>query len=353
MLQYRVMIKGRLIYLFSDTQGLLFKNLAFYVVDLNSGKRELIGKLPTSKKNSVLGNFRLTERLFRLEPKCAGRLDENRFVVCTLGLIWLVDVQNHAISELCSTRRGYGVLNFCERDGYIFWGDYGSNINHEEIHIYRLDKNLDIKIVFTFPQDSVRHIHNIIKSEDGFFVLAGDNERKAGIYKANADWTEVRPWKIGEQKYRAVVGFTYKGGLLYATDSVETENHLRLIDAEGNESELATINGSCIYGGETKDDFIFSTTVESHEGGGWRKLLSNELGGGIKTPDVHIIAVGKSDLGISILKKSRKDIWPMKLFQYGAMVFPKGQENCKEGLWCYNVACKKYDGKSLYLRNDE
>lgn len=347
------MIKGRLIYLINDTQGLLFKNLAFYVVDLNSGKRELIGKLPTSKKNSVLSSFRLTERLFRLEPKCAGRLDENRFVVCILGKLWLLDVQKHTISELCATRPGFGVLNFCERDGYVYWGDYGANSDNDEINVYRLDKNLNISKVYSFHEDSVRHIHNIKSTNDGFIVLTGDNEPVAGIYRANTDWSEVKPWKNGQQKYRAVVGFPYQGGLLYATDSVETENHLRMIDADGNECDLATINGSCIYGGETRDYFIFSTTVESHEGGGWRKLLSNELGGGIKTPDVHIIAVSKQDLNICILKKSRKDVWPMKLFQYGMAVFPKGQENCVDGVWFYNMATKKDDGKTLFLRFNE
>lgn len=346
-------VKGRLIYLINDTQGLLFKSLAFYVVDLTNGERELIGKLPTCAKKKALSCFRLTERLFRLEPKCAARLDEYRFVVCVLSKLWVLDVQKRSVIKLIEMRHGYSVLNFCERDGFVYWGDYGANPNHDEINIYRLDRDLNISIVYTFPRNSIRHIHGIIKDGDGFIVMVGDNESQAGIYRVNGDWAEVKPWKTGEQKYRAVVGFPFDGGLLYATDSVESENHLRLIGAEGDERDLVTINGSCIYGCETKDYFIFSTTVESHEGGGWRKLLSNELGGGIKSLYVHIIAVGKSDLNIRILKKSRKDIWPIKLFQYGMAVFPKRQEKSIDGVWFYNIATKKNDGKTLYLKFDE
>ena len=346
-------IKGRLIYLISDTQGLLHKNLAFYVVDLNNGKRELIGKLSTSTKNIVLSHFRLTERLLRLEPKCAGRLDDSRYVVCALGKLWLLDVQKQSISELRTTRPGFGVLNFCNRDGDVFWGDYGANSNYEEINIYRLDNDLNHSIVYTFPKNSIRHIHNIIKAENGFFVFTGDNEPNAGIYKATLDWSEVKLWKNGEQKYRAVVGFPYKKGLLYATDSVETENHLRFIMENGSEQVLDSINGSCIYGGENKNYYFFSTTVESHEGGGLLNMLSNKLGGGIKSKDVHVIAVNKKDFSVKIIKKYRKDIWPMKLFQYGTMFFPNGQETIEKEVWGYNLACKKNDGKTLRLESDE
>ena len=343
-------IEGRLLYLIGENRGLLFRQLAFYDVDLNSGAKTLIAKLPVGLKTRVMCHSRLLVRLLRLEPRCTGRLDENRFVICALGRVWLLDIQEKRVFELLKLRQGYNILNFCEREGVLLWGDYGSNPNHDEINIYRLDSNLNQQIVYKFPQNSVRHIHNIIKDGKGYIVMTGDNEREAGIYKANADWTEVKPWKCGEQKYRAVVGFAYNGGLLYATDSVEKENHLRYIVADGTEKVLATMNGSCIYGGETKDYFVFSTTVESPEGGGRLGLLSRKLGGGIKSDEVFVIAVSKNDLSIYEKGRFKKDIWPMKLMQYGQAIFAGGQELTENDVWCYNMACKIVDGKSLYLR---
>lgn len=285
-----------------------------------------------------------------MEPRCAGRLDEERFVVNVLGKVWLLDCKERSVTELLQLSPGYSLLNFCEKDGCLYWGDYGANPNYDEINIYRLDRNLNLSKAYQFPQGSVRHIHNIISDGDGFIVLTGDNEAKAGIYRANSDWTVVKPWKTGEQKYRAVVGFPHNGGLLYATDSVETENHLRLIDAGGMERILTAINGSCIYGGETKDYYLISTTVEPHEGVGVKKMVSNQLGGGIKSRDIHIIAVNKDDLSIRLIKQYMKDCWPMKLFQYGRAPFAGGQEEATDGVWCYPIACKRMKGKSEYIK---
>ncbi len=343
-------IKGRLLYMITEMQGLLYQELAFYTIELVNGKKEQICPIPADGLKILLANYRLTTRFLRLEPKCAGRLDQDRFVISILGKLWLLDIKKKKIRELCNLRSGYGVLNICESNGYIYWGDYGANPHHDNINIYRLDKDLNIEIVYSFPKNTIRHIHNIIHVEDGFIVMAGDNEKSAGIYKVNADWNEVRPWKNGEQKYRAVVGFPYKGGLLYATDSVETENHLRYIKGDDIESILLIMNGSCIYGGETKEFYLFSTTVESPEGKGLLGLFSKKLGGGIKNDEVHVVTVSKQDLSIKTIAKFKKDFWPMKLMQYGQVIFTSGQERELEGVWCYPMSCKKYDGKSVFLK---
>ena len=340
---------GRLLYKRDKKIGLLFKNLAFYWVNFEDGKTKLIAHIPTDRKKRLLCHFHLLNRLLRLEPRCAGLLDENRFVVNVLGKVWLLNAQEHQVTELIKLRKGYSLLNFCEREGCLYWGYYGANPNYEEINIYRLGKDLKLTVVYRFPAGSIRHIHNIIKDGDGFVVLTGDNEPQAGIYRANFDWSNVIPWKAGEQKYRAVAGFPYREGFLYATDSVETENHLRLIKADGTEKILTAINGSCIYGGETKNYYLFSTTVEPHEGGGIKKLFSNQLGGGIKSKDVHILAVSKKELSVRIIKQYKKDFWPMKLFQYGRAPFAGGQENATDGVWCYPIACVGTKGRSEYI----
>lgn len=340
---------GRLLYKIGHQHGLLYDNISFFKVDLWSGHHELLAQLPINGKMRLLSNIRLVNRLLRLEPRCAGKLNENRFVFYVAGKLWVLDIQKKTVVALDNMKPGYSVLNFCESKNSLYWGDYGTNLNHDEINIYQLDGDLNQKIVYTFSKGSIRHIHNIIKDRDGFVVMVGDNEPQAGIYHANADWTEVKPWKCGEQKYRAVVGFPYKGGLLYATDSVETENHLRIIKANGTEKILAAINGSCIYGGEIKDHFLFFTTVEPHEGGGKLSLLSYRLGGGIKSREVHVVAVSKKDLSVKIVKKFKKDIWPMKPFQYGRAIFAGGQEQNDDGFWCSPVACKGVDGKSVWV----
>ena len=335
-------LKGRLLYLLDSQKGILFKQMSFYVVDLTTGEKIPIAKLPVSKKTKILSRSRVLSRLKRLEPKCAGRLSETEFVVSLLRSCWLIDTARGICEKLCDNPAGFSeVINFCSVQDGVYWGDYGRNTEYREVKVYHLGKDHRISVVHTFPVGTVRHIHNIVEDDNGFVLFVGDNEAEAGIYKVNKDWSEVKPWKTGQQKYRAVVGFPYNGGVLYATDSVETENNIRLITVEGEEKLLAPLNGSCIYGCETKDDFLFSTTVEPHEGGGLKSLLIDSLGGGIRSRDVTIMAVSKKDL-------TARQVWPMKLFQYGRCIFAGGQEK-QSVAWGSPVACRYYDGKTILL----
>ena len=346
-------IRGRVLYLLNDNVGLLFYSMSFFLVDLTTGKKTFLCKLPVGKSTELLSRSRILSRLKRLEPKCAGRLSETEFVVSLLRCVWLIDIQNGTCVKLCENPEGFSeVINFCSTKSGVYWGDYGRNNQLMRVTVYGLRLTaygLQLNKVYTFEAGTVRHIHNIVEDGEGFLLFVGDNEEKAGIYKVNGDWTEVKPWKTGLQKYRAVVGWPYLGGVLYATDSVETENHIRYISADGTEKELMALNGSCIYGCETKDYYLFSTTVEPHEGGGKLSLLFEKLGGGIKSRDVTIVAVSKKGLTVRQVASYKKDRWPMKLFQYGRCIFAGGQQNTNT-VWCSPVACKKYDGKTILLK---
>lgn len=342
-------IKGRILYLLKDNTGLLFYRMSFFLVDLETGKKTFVCSMPVGKKTSLQSQSRILSRLKRLEPKCAGRLSETEFVVSLLRSIWLVDIQQRTCIKLCDNPEGFSeVINFCSTKNGVYWGDYGRNSELRQVTVYNLGADKQVKPIYTFEAGKVRHIHNIVEDGEGFLLFVGDNEEKAGVYRVNNDWTEVKPWKTGQQKYRAVVGWPYHGGVLYATDSVETENHIRYISHEGEEKEMAALNGSCIYGCETKDYYLFSTTVEPHEGGGKLSLLFEKLGGGIKNRDVTIVAVSKKDLNVRQVASYKKDRWPMKLFQYGRCIFAGGQQGSNT-VWCSPVACKKYDGKSIKI----
>lgn len=351
----KMKFKGYQIIYLDKNSILLFRNFSVYQYDNNTEIMQRVCNIPADTKKNILCRFRISNRLLRLAPKCCEKLSDNLFVFSLCNKIWAVNTNEDTVSVINTERNGFGTpLNLCRCFNKIYWGDYGSNSTYKSVNIYELNQDLRFQTVYSFLAGSVRHIHNIIydKVQNCFWIMTGDNENKAGIFKATKDLGEIAPFKIGEQKFRAVVGFPYNDGILYATDSVEKENHLYYIDKDGKEKILTSINGSCIYGTEIKDYFIFSTTVESPEGGGYLKLLSTRLGRGIKNREVHLIAVRKSDLAVRVIRKYKKDIWPMKLFQYGTLMFPAGQEQ-SEDLWCYGVACKGIDGKNIHISKDE
>ena len=332
-----------------DNKVLLYRKGNFYISE--NGNIYFLIKSPLSFAKRIAAKTNILNRLMRLEPRAIEKFSNNLFVMSFEHKIWVLDIEKKTMHMIFENRPGWSnPLNFCSDGNNVYWGEYGGNSLYESVNIYKADKNSTVSIVHTFPKGTIRHIHNIIydKEKQHFWIFTGDNEEKAGIYTASMDWQKVEPIKTGEQKYRAVVGFPYKDGLIYATDAVSDINKIYILSANGSLKELSTINGSCIYGTEIKNHYIFSTTVEPIEGRSVRHLFTYKLGAGILSRDVHLIAVNKTDLTMKIIARYKKDRLPMKLFQYGAISFPKGQDN-SNGLWSYTIACKKTDGKSIYF----
>ncbi len=339
------------LYVWND-KVLLYRGGSIYLSDKDN-TFEII-KCPLSSIKRIASKIRLSNRLLRLEPRATERLSENKFIMCFAHKIWIVDIAKRIMNVAYENRQGWSdTLNFCSDGKNIYWGEYGSNPERDEVNIYKISQDEKIEVVYTFPKQTIRHIHNIFfdATENCFWIFTGDNDTNAGIYRASKDWTKVQAVRTGEQRYRTVVGFPYEGGVIYATDSVSDANHIYVLNKDGALDKLAAINGSCIYGTETMNHYIFSTTVEPPEGAGFLSMLSNKLGGGILSRDVEVVSVRKSDLKVSVIAKYRKDWLPMKFFQYGVAMFPKGQEQ-SEMLWHYVMACKKYDGKSLLIDLD-
>lgn len=330
-----------------------YKPLAFLVEKLyfySKGKLWTVsnGRLRSVMKFSKYNwkDFsRLTIRLFRREPKFSVPLDENRMLIAGFRYLSLVNIITKDIQIVYRTRKGFSdPLNICKSNKHwlAIWGDYGPNASHEPINIYGLKKNLAVEIIYSFQPGQIRHVHNIIpRHTGGYYVFTGDQEENAGIYTADDDFELIEPLMIGEQRFRAVVGFDTPEGLLYATDAVNERNYIYLLKDNGELKTICTINGSCIYGTEFFGAYYFATTVEPNEDNrGWFSWFSRKRGLGIMSDDVTLIKIDKRMRSTEIVRY-KKDVWPMKLMQYGTIQFPHGEG---ENLWGYPIAVQMFDG---------
>ena len=309
--------------------------------------RKVVRVYPNTTKEFL----RVLVRLFRTEPKYAVPINENQMLLVGRHTIKIVDVEKQGVEVVFSSREGFSdPLNICvgKERWYALWGDYGSNAEHNTVNIYGLTQENKVEIVYTFKSGQVRHIHNIIpKLSGGYYIFTGDQEDSAGIYMANDSFDYVEPIKIGQQQYRTVIGFDTKNGLLYATDAVNEKNYVYLLDTKNELKQICSLNGSCIYGVEFKGKYYLSTTVEPDENNcGLASWISSKRGEGILSDEVYLIEIN-SEMNFKTIEKFKKDRFPMKLMQYGAIHFPRGQ---MEELWCYPVAVKKYDGKALPIQ---
>lgn len=291
---------------------------------------------------------RLFIRVFRSEPKQAIPIDDNRLLLCSHRKMILADISTKDVLVIGTSRTGFSdPLNICkaEKKWIALWGDYGPNNDHESVYIYGLTKDLEVKKIYEFKPGQVRHIHNIIKKySGGYYIFTGDQEETAGIYIADEEFQNVVPMKIGNQKYRTVVGFDTPKGLLYATDAINEDNYIYLLKNNDEPSIVCDMNGSCIYGTNIKNQYFFSTTVEPDENKhGMISWISRKRGAGIKSNDVMVMMVDDR-LHYKVIARYKKDIWPMKLMQYGTIQFPHGEG---DELWMYPIAIKKWDGCAI------
>src|SRR5690606_22317341 len=132
----------------------------------------------------------------------------------------------------------------------IYFGEYFGNPLKSSVKILQYKDNA-LDEVFVFPPGIINHIHNLVvdKYRDCIWLLAGDTDDSAAIYKIQNNFKDIERVVYGKQIYRSCVLFPLETGLLYATDSQYQTNSIRLLSrkAAGWESEhVFDINGPCI-----------------------------------------------------------------------------------------------------------
>lgn len=299
---------------------------------LRSNKnKKFIQKL---KIYSKIKAIELVERLFRYEPRVAISLNTNEFLFSLHGHIYNYSVLSNSITIEHHFAKGMNnPLNFCvvyDNNGNILdilYGEYIWNTDKGEVAIYRRKNSTWIEI-FTFPPNTVTHIHNIVfdKYNHRYLIMTGDTDEESAIWTADMDFTTVEPIVKGKQKYRACILYPTKDAIYYATDTPLEQNWFYKID-ENNEKgvivkKIHPLPGPCIFGKALDGKFYMATSVEGDPTQNiWKYRMSNKLGNGVKDRYVHLLEYSLNQQVKEILK-IRKDIWPMWLFQFGNIQFP-------------------------------
>lgn len=347
-----------------DEKVLLYKKSKMFLYDYKYDNFELVFRFEIGLSTKVKEGFRLLSRVFRTGIRSALAINQDEVLFVAERNLCYLNIGENKLKKLYKIKSGFSdPLNLCkpviEGKGFVaLFGDYGDNKKREEVSIYGIHKDLTIQVLYTFKAGTIRHIHNIVRDDlkNGYYIFAGDNEPNAGIYWADINFKIMKPIIVGAQKARAVCGFMTNKGLLYATDSVSSQNYIYLLIENNNKPvllEVVPINGSCIYATKYSGGYVFSTTVESPENNGSRisNLLSIKRGKGILSNDVHLVHV-TPQLETNIIGTYRKDKLPYKLFQYGVVRFPSGQENSNI-LIMYPCAVKNFDGSTVIMDSNK
>ena len=352
----------------SENQLLLYKHNKIYLYNLDSEEFEYLVSFEFSLKHFLFDFTPLFSRLVRLNSCNAALLDDNHVLLVFNKFFYELDFQKKSLSKGMSVLKGSRPLNIVRVEGIedfedgLYYGEYFRNINREEVSVKQILTKDQEKIVYTFPPNTIFHIHNLLPDKDNqcVWIFTGDLDNECGIWKATNNFSRVEPVKIGSQLYRACTAFVVPEGVLYFTDSQES-NYVCLLYEDCGEykvRKIQEISGPVIYGMRYRDDYCFSTTVEPDMvkipsmKEKLRLLFTLKRGKAVKDYKSYLY-LGTLKSGFRNIYSAKKDLLPMGLFQYGALMFPVINNNfyIKE-LVLYQIATVEHDMDTVIIGND-
>lgn len=311
---------------------------------------EICYPILNSKIEKLISRSKIVSRLLRVGIRTAVAIDDNKILLSKGNMLYEFDLHNSKLSKGFLLGIGIrpliftSVKNLIGFDNTIFFGEYLSNKNKKPVNIYKRVGVDKWDIAYTFPQGAINHVHNIISDpyRKCLWIFTGDFDDAAAIWKVTDNFNNVNRVLYNKQNYRACVAFPVKQGLLYATDSPFTENHIYLMKDDLSLKKILKIDGSSIYGCQCGDKYVFSSTVEAD--GRNQSLLklmfSKKIGAGITDKFVRLYS-GNLEKGFEVIYKEKKDCLPF-IFQFGVFRFPYG-ENKSNKLYFQPVATNKND----------
>ncbi len=296
------------------------------LVNADDGEIRDRWKIPTAR---FYDSDRRLVRLLRSGIHALLPLQNDRVILVTRKLIYRLSLRDGSVDGLFSGFQGSRPLFICQSNaGDIYFGDYFGNPDRAAVNIYRSkDQGESYQIVHTFPPGAVRHIHGIFHDRftDQVWVTTGDHDQESVIWKTKDDFRNLEYVQGGTQTFRAVQLIFTEDHVYFGSDTPLGENHLYRLKRSSNEVEtLQQVQGSVFYGCQVGNHLFFSTVVEPSE---------------VNQDPFAYIWGSRDGISWEMIKKYQKDWLPKKLFQYGQIHFPRG-ENRTNTLWWTPFATK-------------
>ncbi len=210
----------------------------------------------------------------------------------------------------------------------MVYGVYRSNSERSAVAVMAFDGH-EHKLLFEV--ENVRHIHTVRVKDNNIYFSTGDYENEAGIWCW--DGKNIQCLLQGGQQRRAVDFILAEDGIYYGTDTPLEQNYLYRAGYNGELAVLQKVSGSVFYMSQQAGRYWLATVIEPSE---------------VNTSQyVELWASNPADSTQWILIETfKKDIWPMKLFQYGQIQFPYVYQSTEEEVWFYLQGVKG-SGRSI------
>lgn len=315
--------------------------------------------LPIEKKNKIFGHSKILTRFLRLGIRAAIAIDDSSVIISLGNTLRELNVNTGELSNGFICADGVRPLTFTQISGIrgfedgVYFGGYVHNFDKNPVSVYHRVGVDNWNVVYTFPKGAINHVHNVIADSyrQCLWILTGDFGDSAAIWKVSDGFKKVERFVSGDQKWRGCVAFAVPEGLLYATDAPFAKNHVYFLQEDGTSTVIGDLSGSCIYGCQWKDKYVFSTVVEpdGRDETFLKLMFGWKRGSGIEDNYARIY-LGDYKEGFKEIYKEKKDIYPF-IFQFGTFKFPFGL-NDTEWLYFQPIATASNDMDLVEIQID-
>lgn len=313
------------------------RNVIFHSENLKLPFKE-IARISASPWKQFASKFRLAQRLLRFMVTNVIPLNNGDLFVTFDKSVGIISNGKHI--ELKGLERPCRVLrSACAMDteGNLFFGEYLANNERGEMRIYKYSVGSDsLKVVYTFPPNSIKHIHGIYFDEftKSLFCLTGDDDRECQFLQSFDGFKTVEVFGQGDESWRAVSVLFDKENLYYGTDAEFRTNHLFQMNRQTLERKnLGEVSGTVFYSKTIGTDSFFTTTAEN-----------------APSQKENVAALWRIDEKGSFEKiiSFEKDMWHKSLFMFGTIHFP--HNNKLENELYFHLVGVKGDNQTYKLK---
>lgn len=313
-------LKGRIH--FVEDNRLIMSRGYDVLISLNCGVTwEKIFQIPICTLfDRISDNFKLLQRLLRRGIHHVYPVKENSLLIMADQRLFRYDFSTDTLSKQTISFKGSRPLVLA-KDGndYIYFGEYFSNPERNPVNVFRnIDGSSSWQIIHRF--DGIRHVHGVFFDSytNSMWITTGDTDKESIIWMTQDNFASVEKVISGNQQTRALQLLFTKSHVYFGSDAPSETNHIYRMERRSCRIEsLQTVEGSVFYGCKVKDNLFFSTAVEPSD----------------VNRDMYACLWGSRDgFNWKRIARFRKDIWHKKIFQYGQILFPAG-DNQTNKLW--------------------
>lgn len=252
---------------------------------------------------------KLTRRLFRDGIHHIVCLGKHTLVLVAYSSIYTYNLKDKRLNPEVTRIFGSRPLVLCkDSDDLLYYGIYSGNSKRSPVHLLCSDDGgHQWKPIYQFK--GIRHVHGVCNDpyDKKLWVTTGDTNEEAGIWMTDDGFHTIEKVVGGTQQTRAIQLLFTKEHVYFGSDTPIEKNHIYRMDKKtGLVYKIQEVQSSVFWGSKVGNALFFSTAVERSK---VNRCQDANIWGSIDGENWKCLA------------GFRKDIWPMKYFQYGQVFF--------------------------------